>query len=355
MPPAAPVAGILSKIDELVAYLSSNVKIVEKALVGLEGGYVELLTIVALGLLAIIPVLAPSEHRQKIRLLNQLLGIAVFVFVVFTCLGVFGMVRNFLRGLSEIGRENIVALYYCSVPATILVTSLLFGPTFCGWMCPTGALQEFIGKITAKRRLADKTDGYPFSRFRLCVALFTAAAFLAWMLHLSLTRLFFIDDASIYWSEILILILFVLAWKMKDWDGKLRRLRYLSFAVVVAAAFLGLRVTSPVHFGFSKVDDPASFLATVIVVLAALGVSRVWCRYLCPWRCVISWASRYSARKLVFSQDVCIKCGKCTAQCDVDAVTNGVIDPAECHMCMKCVDVCPVKAIQIRDEWKAAP
>ena len=124
----------IHSLEDRLSEVFGNIKLVEKALLGLEGSYVELLTILALGLLAVIPILVPKRHRQRWRHLNQLFGLAIFVFVVFTCLGVFGMIRNFMRGLSEIGRENIVALYYCSVPVTILVTSMLFGPAFCGWI-----------------------------------------------------------------------------------------------------------------------------------------------------------------------------------------------------------------------------
>jgi polyferredoxin len=342
-------------LDIIENYLSdffANIKFVEKALLGLEGSYVELLTVLALGLLAVIPILVPEKRRQMWRHLNQLFGIVIFVFVVFTCLGVFGMIRNFHRGLSEIGRENIIALYYCSVPVTILVTSMLFGPAFCGWICPTGALQEFSGLITRKWNRKRKKKAYPYSHKMLFLCLGVTLVFLLWMYRLSSTRTFFIEDSSIYWSEILIILLFVLLFRMGKWDKKLRRLRILSFIIIVVGSIMSIRITSPVHFGFSKVYDPASFLATVMVVLASLAVPRVWCRYLCPWRCVIEWASRHSVRYIEFDEKKCIECGKCTEVCEVDAVKNGKINERECHLCLKCVDICPKHAFSIKDDWK---
>ncbi len=342
----------LDLIENRLSELFSNIKLVEKALLGIEGSYVELLTILALGLLAILPILVPKKRRQLWRHLNQIFGIGVFIFVVFTCLGVFGMIRNFHRGLSEIGRENIIALYYCSVPVVIIVTCMLFGPAFCGWMCPTGALQEFAGLLTRKWNLKRKSEGYPFSRGVFFMVILIVLIFLLWMYRLSVTRIFFIEDSSIYWSEVLIILLFVLAFRMKDWDKKLRRLRILSFIIVVFGAIMSVRITSPVHFGYAKVYDPASFLATVMVVLAALIIPNVWCRYLCPWRYVISWTARNSVRRIESDISKCIRCGKCGEVCMVEAVEDGRINIDECHFCMRCVDLCPNNVFTIIDDWK---
>ena len=332
---------------------TANIKLVDQALSGMQGSYVELLTVLALGLLAVMPVLLPAKRRQLFRHLNQLFGIVIFIFVVFTCLGVFGMVRNFYRGIQEIGRENIIALYFCSVPLTIMATSMIFGPAFCGWICPTGALQEFTGMLLRPWHLRRKRAGWPFSWVFLGLVTLIAAAFLGWMAYLSATRVFFVEDASIYWSEILVLLLFLLAFRMSRWDGKLRRLRVLSFIVVALAAVIGWRITSPVHFGFNKVYDPASILATVMVVLATLAVPRVWCRYLCPWREAISWAARHSIRRLETDRAACTRCGRCDDVCDVDAITKGEINRHECHFCLRCADACPHKAITVKDRWTA--
>jgi polyferredoxin len=343
---------MIQRIEQWISEFSSNIKLVDSALQGLEGSYVELLTVLALGLLAILPVLVPQHRRQMWRHLTQVFGVVIFVFVVFTCLGVFGMVRNFHRGLTEIGRENIIALYYCSVPVIILVTSMLFGPAFCGWICPTGALQEFAGFFTRRWTNRRKKAGYPFSWTVFFAAVLVALVFLAWMRRLSVTRIFFVEDASIYWSEVLVVLLLLLAFRMNAWDARLRRLRMLSFVVIVAGAVMAVRITSPVHFGFSKVYDPASFLSTVMVVLAAFVIPRVWCRYLCPWRCALSWAAKHSVRTIEFDESTCTQCGKCDEVCEVDAVKLGHIDVNECHMCYKCVDSCPTKCFEIKDDWK---
>jgi polyferredoxin len=342
----------LARIENSLTDIFGNIKFVENAFLGLEGSYVELLTILALGLLAVIPVLIPAKHRQKWRHVNQIFGIIIFIFVVFTCLGVFGMIRNFLRGFAEIGRENVVALYYCSVPVTLLITSMIFGPAFCGWICPTGALQEFTGLLTRKWTRRLKKSGYPFSWGQLLLALAVISVFILWMYRLSVTRMFFVEDSSIYWSEVLIILLLILVFRMSSWDKRLRRLRVISFAIVLLGAIMNVKITSPVHFGFAKVYDPASFLSTVMVILATLAIPRIWCRYLCPWRSVISWAGRNSVRAIEFNESKCTRCETCTDHCEVNAIKTGHIDTDECHMCFSCVDKCPEKVLTIVDDWK---
>ena len=343
---------ILSTMEGWVERTSANIKLVDQALTGMEGSYVEMLTLLAIGLLAALPILFPEKRRQFFRHVNQLLGIAIFIFIVYTCMGVFGMVRNFFRGLSEIGRENILAFYFCSVPATILATSMIFGPTFCGWMCPTGALQEFAGMLVRPWHRRRRADGWAFSWGAFSVLLFALALFLLCLVYLARKRVFFVEDSSIYWAEIILILQFCLLWRMSRWDQRLRRLRVLAFWVIVLASIAGWCITSPVHLVFAKVYDPASLLSTVIVVLAALVIPQCWCRYLCPWREAIGWASRHSTRKLVTASDRCTGCGRCEDVCGVDAVRKGVVNMHECHMCLRCVDNCPSKAIQFKEEWK---
>ena len=69
-------------IEGKLAELFSNIKLVEKALLGIEGSYVELLTILALGLLAIIPIFVPKKRRQFWRHLNQIFGIEIFILIL---------------------------------------------------------------------------------------------------------------------------------------------------------------------------------------------------------------------------------------------------------------------------------
>ena len=184
------------------------------------------------------------------------------------------------------------------------------------------------------------------------MSLLTVALFLLWLLRLSATRVFFIEDSSIYWAEVLLILQFGLLWRMRQWDRPLRRLRSVSLSIIAVAAIAGWWITSPVHLVFTKVYDPASLLSTVIVLLSAVVIPQAWCRYLCPWREIIGWTARHSAHRLVSDPGQCTQCGTCEKVCGVGAVQQSVVDMRECHMCLRCVDHCPAAEIQLEERWK---
>lgn len=345
----------MERIEQLLEQVTGNLKLIERALLGLEGSYVEMLTVLALGLLGIVPVLVSRRRRQAARHAAQAMGLVIFILLVFTCLGVFGIIRNSFRGLAEIGYENIIALYYLSVPVVIMVTAMIFGGFFCGWICPTGTLQEFVGLAARRYPGAGRRSESGFSRPAFAAALALAAIFLAWVGWLSGRRVFFIDDAAVYWALVLVAILLLSARNFRWWDRRLRRLRLVSFFIILAGAIARARITSPMHFGFCKVYDPSSILATFIVLGGALVIPRLWCRYLCPWREAVAWAGRQAVRQLTLDPGKCRHCGRCERLCPLEAIRDGQVNRRECHLCLRCVDACPTGALRLEERWEAKP
>ena len=113
--------------------------------------YVELASFLAIFLL-VAGSMAVRRRRQLWRHVVQVLSLFVFFFLVSSCLGVFGLIRNALRGLAWVGRDDLRAFYWLSITAVVLALTFNFGAVFCGWICPTGTLQEFVGKLSRLRR-----------------------------------------------------------------------------------------------------------------------------------------------------------------------------------------------------------
>jgi hypothetical protein len=120
-------------------------------------------------------------------------------------------------------------------------TAILFGPAFCGWICPLGTVQEWVGRLG--RRIFRK-------RYN---------AFIPQRL-----------------------------------DGALRYLRYLVLAwVVYVTAVTGTLVFAEIDpyfalFNFWTGEVALSaFVVLGVTLLAALFVERPFCKYACPYGAVL--------------------------------------------------------------------
>lgn len=285
--------------------------------------------------------------RQRVRRLVQAASFVVFFFVVYSCLGVFGMVRNGLFGLTLLGSAYTEAFYWLALPVVIIGTALLRGPVFCGWICPTGALQDVSAAV---RRLVVRT---PLRRTRLRLVLLAAAlaGFLALVAAESARRQLFVEDSSLHWGATLLLLVFLVLAGAAD-DGPTRALRAVSLAAIFVTALSRVPITSPVHFAFTARGDPASAMTTLVIMVAALFVGRAWCRYLCPWGFLMGLLQRVARVRLAVVPERCNGCGQCARTCDVAAVDATGVRPGQCQLCYACVDTCPQAAIEVVDGWR---
>jgi len=89
-----------------------------------------------------------------------------------------------------------------------------------------------------------------------------------------------------------------------------------------------------------------------VVVILAVYIPRVWCRYLCPHGAILAFLNRFSFLGLKREAIKCTKasCRDCVKICPMkvpilDLPWEKFTDP-ECIYCLKCVDACSTKAIK---------
>ena len=186
----------------------------------------------------------------------------------------------------------------------VIMISLVFGKSFCSWLCPVGFLSEVLGD------LGDKLFG---RRLRLP----------RWL------------------------------------DYPLRSIKYLLLGFFVYSIFLLMTAASLEAFLYSRYNivadikmyyffaDITRFSLIVIGVLFLLSIviRNFWCRYLCPYGALLGIVSLLSLHKIKRNVASCTDCGLCAQVCPssikVDKVKTVISD--ECTACLSCVDVCPVK------------
>jgi polyferredoxin len=322
-------------------------KVLEAPLLSLDESYVELFSLLCLFLLGLTALAASGRYRQWLRHLVQAVSLAVFLFVVYSCLGVFGMIRNTIYGLGLLGSVFSEAFFWISLPLVVLAFSVSGGPYFCGWICPTGTFQElaaWLSELIFGRRSSSK----PSLTAQLALALFFAV-FLALVFWLGNTRRLYVEDSSLFWGAALLLLVFMVRAGRAD-DRGLRVLRGVSFFIIFVSALLKTAIISPMHFAFADVADPASALTTLVLVVASLFLARAWCRYVCPFGYVLGKLHRFSRLRVVANSS-CLSCSDCGRLCRVGAIERGRVRLENCQFCLACVDRCPQGGLEIKDVW----
>ena len=183
----------------------------------------------------------------------------------------------------------------------VFILAILFGPVFCGWVCPMGSIQEWIGKLGKK--LFKK-------RFN----------------HL-------------------------LPYSIDRW---LRYLRYIVLGwVVYMTARSGQLIFADVDpyyalFNFWTGEVAISgFVVLGIVAVLSLFVERPFCKYACPLGAVLGVTNLFRLFKIKRQPSTCIDCGACDRACpmNIPVSQKKTVLNHQCISCLKCTNeqACPVQ------------
>jgi polyferredoxin len=175
----------------------------------------------------------------------------------------------------------------------LAVLTLAAGSGFCGWLCPLGSLQEWVGKLGQRlfgRRFAlpDKIDRpLQYARY----------AMLAWVVL-----------ATAAYSTLV----------FREYDP------YIALAHVTAFEF----TTGTVVLG--------------LTLVASLFVERPWCRYLCPLGGFVGLTSKIGFLRIRREPTLCTNCAACNKVCPMKIdVAGAKTMPTTCNSCLNCVAACP--------------
>jgi ferredoxin len=176
------------------------------------------------------------------------------------------------------------------------ILTVLFGSLFCGWLCPLGSVQEWIGRIGKKlfkkrynRFISEKAD---------------------------------------------------------------RFLGYMRYGVLALILYFTTRTTTLVfqrfdpyyalfHFWMGDV-----FLTALAVFGLVIGLSfffeRPWCRWLCPFGALLGLLQLVSPWKIRVKRKACSGCKACEVVCPmrVPLHKKGAVLDTRCNRCLACVASC---------------
>lgn len=185
----------------------------------------------------------------------------------------------------------------------IVLVSVVFGKSFCSWICPIGFISEMIGsfgeKILKRKLVLPKLLDYPLRSLKYLLLGFFIYSIFFLMNKLAIRM--FLDGPYNIVSDI----------KMWYFFADISR-----FSLIVISALF----------------------------ILSIFIRNFWCRFLCPYGALLGIFSLLSPSKIKRNPVSCIDCGKCAKACPsaikVDKVITVMSD--ECSSCLSCVDACPV-------------
>lgn len=211
--------------------------------------------------------------------------------------------------------------------ALFILFIVLFGRSWCGWVCPLGLLQDTFTKIREKLKL-------------LYVKLSPA-----WITGAKITK----------YSLLAIMLLFCYTIGVQHFFMSVYR---SEFDLIFCQICPGKKFLSAITGTFQYlvfVDDMTSitkfmsYLSMVfggIYLLGTAAVRRFWCR-ICPLGLLNGLMNRVSLFSLAKDGKRCTKCGICKRACPVqieeiyrEKVKDNVTT-TECTLCLRCIEMCP--------------
>jgi ferredoxin len=227
------------------------------------------------------------------------------------------------------------------LPLTLLclvtvASAILFGRAWCGWLCPLGSLFDWL----PARRPAGYTESHERMRkvkhFLLVISLTLALFGSLVALILDPLAILFRSLTLVIWPAVNLLITAIEKWlyPIDLFKGLVSGFESTIRPLLLPAAIETYRY-------------PALF-ATLFIGLILLNLfrERYWCRYLCPLGSGLGLIGKFAlVKRQVDGQ--CSACGICAQHCPTGTINpkeNYRSDPAECTLCLQCLDSCPVSA-----------
>lgn len=185
-----------------------------------------------------------------------------------------------------------------------LTLAFLFRKSFCGWICPVGALSEIVWKtgkgLLGKNLSIPRYIDYPLRSIKYILMSF---------------------------------FLYVIVIKMSPMEIQ---------------AFLKTPYWKVADIKLLKFFKDMS-MTTAIVLFSLFGLSLMyknfWCRYLCPYGGLLGLMGLIGPTRIKRYEDKCINCGLCAKNCPslLPVDKKDSIKSPECTGCLTCLSYCPAR------------
>lgn len=237
-------------------------------------------------ILIILSLIFISLKYYKLRLFTLLFSLIILGFYYGGCL----CPISYIGKLFSVQFLSISFYIFLFLVIFISIITLLKGRVFCGYVCPHGALQEFIYKI--------KID------------------------------------------------------KFKKIEGYFKYLKYFVFLTVLILSYIYTKnyfcEVEPFKVLYNFSGSGFILIFAIIFLFLSIFIYRPFCRFICPFGAYLGLVAKFSEilhlRKIDITT-LCITCKKCSKECNANSVYENKgsykIDSKECFVCGDCLISCP--------------
>lgn len=177
--------------------------------------------------------------------------------------------------------------------ASVVAVGIIAGSAFCSWLCPFGAVQEWLAGLG--RKVFGRNINVPLKILK-----------------------------------------------------PLRYLRYITLAVILYFTVQGSVMVFETYDPFKvlfhfKFETTSAYIILAATIIVSLLIDRFWCKYLCPLGAVMSILGKLNLISLRRNSDKCIDCGRCTRECpmNIEVDKAAKIHGGACTKCLQCINACP--------------
>ncbi len=297
--------------------------------------------------------------RRTVQALALLFFLGLFVFATFMNPQP-GLAEIFYRfdplvGLTAMIAGRVVLAGFALAGITLL-SALLFGRAWCGWICPMGTTLDLFKPRRNTRKPPPESWRPPLREcWRKLKYLLLAFIFIAALLGNQ--SLLFLDPITLMTRTLANAAWPAVSAGVYAGEGFLYQFDFLwgpLDAVHQGLVYPLFRDLRPVY----TLALPIFLLFAGIVALN-WWAERFWCRYLCPLGGLLGLVARFSFFRRAVEED-CTACGLCARRCPtgtIDPQRGFASDPAECTLCYDCAEACPKGSSAFRwqlPHWKPA-
>jgi polyferredoxin len=260
-----------------------------------------------------------------------------------------------------------------------VVFTIILGRFFCGWICPFGSIQHFVGFLAKRQRSIP--EKIKLNRYHSGQSIkYWILIFLLMVSALELTIDFIrlpTTNRLVFGTLLLILLIWMILKAMRQTGANPKKTGFVFLTFIAVWLFLGalfndyqtsaaslqIGLLDPISLVYRSVNlvilplvertsvsisiiprvyDGTWLIAAVFLsaVLLNLRVPRFYCRFICPAGAMFGILSGLALWRIGKIKNECNDCRLCEKNCEGACSPTSQIRINECVLCMNCLNEC---------------